>query len=913
MPDSKYKTQIIGIAEGRAISLGKAKNRRLSWEGFGKELKTPVKTNERQSAFLKLPKEEQDKLKAVPGWFLGAAVEEGRRKRSQIKSRSLITLDCDEISPALLESIRSGKNAICRFEFYAHTTRKHRPSNPRLRIYLLPTADFASEKYDAVSRILAELIDPSLDSVDDVSFRSAQMMFKPSVSKDQEYLAWHNDGVTVDVDDILDSFRLDWRDYRNLPYSESRGQRRKTHDKAENPLEKRGVVGAFCRAYSVEEAMEAFIPDVYLPGDTSGSKPRYSYSEGTTSNGVVVEDDGLFIYSHHGSDPCGETLCNAFDMVRIHRFDAQDDKKKEGQSPKDWPSFKAMIELVSDDTKVKAELLAERVDVDEMFDDISDPDDDDAAQELRADGATDVDDEIADLLAPSRDRALPDLSRHRRPPKPIKGWPQRELELDQNGRIKTTIPNLATIITNDPRLWGGLGRNEFTNKVTIRRPLKTKLTVVPSIEVEDTVNGEDLTDVHDVSIKAILESESGRGKAGWGLSVARGDVADAILLVAQRWRFHPVQEYYNRITWDGKKRISRIPQDILGTDDHPYYVDAITLTLVATVARVFNPGHKWDHAPILSGEQGIRKSSFLKALYGDAWSGELTAHMASNKDSVEQMLGKLCLELPELATMRRSESEDVKAFMTFTEDRVRLAYDRRMSNFKRQCVFWGTTNANEYLKDPTGNRRFWPIAVTVSMIDTDWIVKNRDQLWAEAVHIWKTMAREAGDYRKIKLALSGRSLLEAQRLQDLAREEDSTENTATMISAWADQTMPLSHFLSDTPDSLQDLSSFDGEPMVRRTVMSARQVAVEVLGVSLDRLAMNRSLDSTVGHALMTLDTWKRIGSRRVMEPYGHVRPHIRIAATAQEILLGYQVVGHTGAGEPPAIESDDSDEDSIL
>lgn len=903
MPDSKYKSHIIGIAEGRAISLGKARNRKMSWDAFGKELKTPVRTNEKQAVFMKLPKTEQDTLKAVPGWFLGGTVEEGRRKRSQIKSRALITLDCDEITAATLESIKSGRNAICRFEFFAHTTRKHTPEKPRLRIYLLPNQDFPSEKYDAVSRILAEMIDPSLDSVDDVSFRSSQMMFKPSVSKDQEYLAWLNPGEAVDVDSILNGFRLDWRDYKNLPYSDSRGQRRKTQDKAENPLEKRGIVGAFCRAYSVEEAMSAFIPDVYIPGDDSGNKPRYSYSEGTTSNGVVVEDDGLFIYSHHGSDPCGETLCNAFDMVRIHRFAHLDEKSKEGLSPKDWPSFKAMVELVSDDSLVKSELLADRVDVDQMFDDISDVDSDEDAQELALEGSTAVDDEIADLLAPSVDTNLPDSTRHKKPPKPQKGWPQRELELDQNGRIKTTIPNLATIITNDPRLWGAIGRNEFTNKVTIRRPLKSKLTVVPPIDVEDTVNGEDLTDVHDVSIKAILESESGRGKAGWGLSVARGDVADAILLVAQRWKFHPVQEYLLGLSWDNVPRLASLAKNILGTPDHVYYQDAIILTMVATVARVFNPGHKWDHAPILSGAQGIRKSSFLKALYGESWAGELTAQMASNKDSVEQMLGKLCLELPELATMRKSESDDVKAFMTYTEDRVRLAYDRRMSTFKRQCVFWGTTNANEYLKDPTGNRRFWPIDVKVPLIDTPWVISHRNLLWAEAVSIWKTMAREAGGFRRIELTMKGASLLEALRLQDLHREEDSTENTAAMISDWADQVMPLSHFLSESPSALRDLEPFEGEPLVRRTVICARQVAVSVLNVPLDRMTVNRSLDTMIGHALMSLDGWARKGSRINLAPYGVVRPHVRIGASAADVNRGYEIVGSTSA----------ADEDDIL
>lgn len=892
MPQSKFSNQTIGIAEGRAISLGKAKNRKLSWAMFGKELADPQRTKERQKQFFNLPKEEQDKLKAVNGWILGGEIEGDRRKRASIKQRDLVTFDCDEISPELVEEIKMGVNPICEFEFFAHSTRKNTKEEPRIRFYLLCEKPVLPEQYDAVSRILAEKIDPSMDSVDDVSFRLAQMMFKPTVSRDQEYVFWHNPGVRVNPKKVLDTFRLDWRDYTNLPYSDARGQRRKTQDKAEDPTTKRGPVGAFCRAYSVEEAMAEFIPDVYLEGDTSGSKPRYSYSEGTTSNGVVVEDDGLFIYSHHGSDPCGETLVNAFDMVRIHRFDHLDEKKKDGSSPKDWPSYKALVELVSDNALVKAELLADRVDVDEMFDDISD--DDEIAEELAADGDHDIDDEIADILKPATGAGLPDLSIHKKPPKPKKGWPQRELELDQNGMIKSTTPNIATIIGNDPRMWGSIGRNLFTNKIASRRSIKTKLKMVPEIVVEDRQNGEDWTDLHDVTIRAILEAESGQKKAGWGMKVARGDVQDAILLVGQRWRFHPVIEYYEGLTWDGTPRVERLFIDYLGTEDLPYFRDTARLFMIASVARVYNPGHKWDHAPILQGEQGIRKSSFIKFLFGKAWAGELTAHMASNKDAVEQMLGKQCLELPELANMRKSESEDVKAFMTFEEDRVRLSYDRRMSTFKRQCVFMGTTNAEEYLKDPTGNRRFWPIRVMVKLIDTFKLAANRDQLWAEAVHLWRQAALEAGDYRDIQLALKGEALLTALELQNEAREENSTEATAEQIKAWLDLEMPLSQFLSGD-GALADLDDFDGEPIVRRTKTIPRQAAVEGLGIPSERMAQNKLLDANIGNAMLSVEGWKKTGQRVSINPYGRGRTYVREGASFSDIAQGYEVVGHTG------------------
>lgn len=910
MPTSKdaYAGQLIGIAQGRAISLGKAKNRRLSWKAFRDELAAPQRTQERFAAFLKLPKEEQDKLKAVNGWLLGGEIEGDRRKKNQIKHRYLITLDCDEITPDILEDIRIGVNPICRFEFVLHSTRKHQATKPRIRIFLLCESPVEPDQYDAVARILAEMIDPTMDSIDDVSFRLAQMMFRPSASRDQEYLYWHNPGERVNAPEVLESFRLDWRDYRNLPYSEARGQRRKTADKAEDPTQKHGPVGAFCRAYDVEAAMEEFIPEVYLPGDTSGSKPRYSYAQGTTSNGVVVEDGGLFIYSHHGSDPCGERLCNAFDMVRIHKFGHLDEKLAENANPKDWPSFKAMVKWAEEDEKVKGELLADRVDIDAMFDDL-DEDDEPVAQELRSEGTHDIDDEIADLLAPSRNKALPDFDAHAKPPKPARNWPQKKLELNLDGTIKVTTPNIATILTNDPRLWGKIGRNTFSNKITVRGSIKSKVDAIPPIFVKDTANGEDWTDLHDVTIKAMLESQAGDRKPGWGMRVSRADVNDAIILVAQRWQFNPVIEYLQRQTWDGVPRLETTFIRHFGSPDNTYTRQTAKLFFLAAVCRIMNPGHKWDHAPILQGLQGIRKSSWIKVMFG-SWAGELTAHMASNKDAVEQMLGKWCLELPELANMRKSESEDVKAFMTYTEDRVRLSYDRRQSTFLRQCIFMGTTNAEEYLKDPTGNRRFWPIAVMVPMINTDMVESERDQIWAEAFALWRAEAIRMGDYRRINLSLTGDALGIATKLQDAAREEDSHENTAAQIEAWLDRPVPLSQFIQGPDAIMHDLESFEGEPMVLRCHVTPRWAAVEGLGIATDRLTANVMSDKTIGAAMVRVSGWRKGGARLRHPVYGQGREYVREDATAAEIERGYRIVGQAGGGVSP---SDSVDEFDIL
>ena len=905
MPKSKFASQIVGIAEGRATSLGKATNRKMPWSLFGKEMSNPVRTNEKFKAFMQLPKVEQDVLKAAPGWLLGGVVEAGRRRGAQIGTRSLVTLDCDEMTPELFSDIFEGQNAICEYEFFAHTTRKHTAEHPRIRIYILPTGDFPSEKYGPVSRIIAEQVDPSMDSVDDVSFRAAQMMFKPSCAKDQEFHGWHNPGKLVDVDAILDGFRLDWRDYKNLPFSASRGQRRNTADKAENPLSKHGLVGAFCRAYTVEEAMAEFIPDVYIPGDDSGAKPRYSYSEGSTTNGVVVEDDGLFIYSHHGTDPCGETLCNAFDMVRIHLFDKRDEKKPENSNPKNWPSYKALEELVADDKAVKTELLADRIDVDAMFDDISDPDDADEAR----DEHSDADDIIADLLAPSKQDGLPDLSKYERPTKPVKNWHLDELSLDKNGAIIPSVPNIATIIMNDPRMHGSIARNELSGQIAVRRTISSKLKIVPKITVEDRQNGEDWTDLHDYSIRAMLEAESGKDKPGWGIRVTDRDLNAAVVLVAQRNRFHPAIEYFESLQWDGVSRIDTLWTDYMGTPDTPYYRETSRLFLLAVVCRVFNPGHKWDHAPILKGGQGIRKSTFTKVLFGAPWSGELTAQMSSSKDAVEQMLGKLCLELPELATMRRGEVNDVKEFMTLVEDRVRLSYDRRMSTFRRQVVFLGTTNADAYLKDDTGNRRFWPITVNpdLTFIPTDRVAADRDQIWAEAYAVWRELAMERG-YKNIPLVLSKGATVEARQYQEMAQEEDNTDAMAELIREYLRTPTPLSQFLADSGEDIPDFDVIGGEPLVIPVVVTPLQVAIEVFQDDRSKVTSNRMRLAQVGAAMRKLEEWNRSGARRRIPGIGQGHVYELKGRTGSEAELRYRVVGSTGIGYNPDIETDDDD-----
>jgi len=259
--------------------------------------------------------------------------------------------------------------------------------------------------------------------------------------------------------------------------------------------------------------------------------------------------------------------------------------------------------------------------------------------------------------------------------------------------------------------------------------------------------------------------------------------------------------------------------------------------------------------------------------------------MAADKDAVEQMLGKWVLELPELANMRRSESEDVKAFLTRLIDEVRLAYDRRMSQFPRQCVFMGTTNAEEYLKDPTGARRFWPLYVRVPMIDTEKLEAERDQLWAEAFQIWAEMCAKF-DYRNLPLMLDGEALREAEQLQSMAQEESSAVATGAAIEAWLNKPQRLSKFTE------KDIGGMTGDdPLVIPVVTTPRQAFCEATGISNAEMAKNRTLDNAAGEAMKHVHGWHKAGSRLKVPGYGNGNRYVRNGSTPFERAQRYRFV----------------------
>jgi len=229
-----------------------------------------------------------------------------------------------------------------------YSTHSHTPSAPRLRLVIPLKRPVSPDEYQAVSRRIAG--DLGIDFFDDTTYEAHRLMYWPSTSKDGEFIFKYLDEEWADPDEILARYP-DWKDPSYWPESsQTKAERKKLADKQGDPREKPGIVGAFCRTYTIAQVIEKFLSDVYAPGDDPS---RYTYIPGSTAGGLVLYDRDNFAYSYHATDPICGKLCNAFDLVRLHKFGDLDDDAKEGTPVNKLPSYLAMQELAEKDEMVR--------------------------------------------------------------------------------------------------------------------------------------------------------------------------------------------------------------------------------------------------------------------------------------------------------------------------------------------------------------------------------------------------------------------------------------------------------------------------------------------------------------------------------------------------------------------------------
>ena len=782
------------IAVGRSRKATQWQNKEMLWSDLIARLSTTTRTRETATEYAQLSKGDRDSIKDVGG-FVGGYLKNGKRNNASVVNRCLVCLDADNADPELLDDLDlTFPNAYALYSTHSHTQEKM-----RLRIIIPLARAVTPDEYAAISRRLADNL--TLTRFDPTTFEAARLMYWPSTPEDGEYLFQHSDAPFVDPDAVLATY-VDWRDASLWPTTQPVEERlRHTAGKQEDPVLKRGVIGAFCRAHSITDVLDTILKDIYHPGMEGN---RYTFVGGSTTGGLVIYDD-KYAYSHHATDPAGGKLCNAFDLVRWHLFTPGGTAPDGSTVGDDADSMKRMQEYASEDEATRRQLAEERHA--QAVEEFSDLDAEDAAAEKASDA----------------------------------NW-QDGLDIDRHGKVKDTLGNLALILRNDPRL-KDIAYNIHRSGIDIRRDAEGR-TTLPWAQLKPGWNESDLG-----SIQIYLERVYGL----YTPSKLKG----ILLAIAAERSYHPIRDYLEALPeWDGVPRVETLFIDYLGSPDTLYVRAIARKMMVAAVARIYEPGVKFDSVVVLNGPQGMGKSSFFAKLGGKWFSDSLTISDMKDKAAPEKLQGYWILELGELAGLKKMDVETVKAFITRQDDKFRHSYGYSVEDHPRQCIIVGSTNNGDgFLRDVTGNRRFWPVTCTTNSPHRPWEVESIvPQLWAEAQVLYRT-----GE----QLYLSLEEEKQAGMEQTAALESDVREG---MIAEYLDKLLPEDW---DRMDLAERRGFLRGDPFtggnrvgtVQRTTVCAVEIWTECFGK--DPSAIRRSDTYDIFGMLLKIGGWEKYSGNK--------------------------------------------------
>lgn len=655
------KEIIISTAPNRYAK--KWKNERMRWEDFA------AKCSRHQVSNIK-----------DHGAYAGET-SDGLRNGRSITSRYLITLDADRAYSDLWEAFtRNFPNidAVC-YSTFSHTEEK-----PRYRLVIRLNApilrsghpDDFSRAYEAAARYIAARL--GIEQFDDCSYRVTQMMFWPVCPPGSSPKAYRSDGEGLDVNAILNTYG-DWRDKNQWPVAPGCEVNRPAEGKKpQDPRGKPGFIGAFCRCYTVREAIEKFLADVYEPrGD------RYAFIGSHSAPAVRIYDNDTFAYSDHDTDPASGRSLNAFDIVRLHRFGELDAEADADTPVNRLPSYIAMLDFCRNDP--------------------------DTIQQFTQDRDAEALSHFSPVELDEIESAPPE-------------WAQ-QLTRDRKGRVTPNPGNIELLCTCDIVL-KKLCYNEFAGKTE----------AVEDSNILHLRAGEGLIDTTETCARNYLYRR-------YGLTVPR-------LAFSEQWEaaarhpertFNPVKDFIKAERWDGIKRIDNLLSYYLGADDSAATREAFRKWCIAAVARIFNPGIKFDYVLTLEGPQGTGKSTFLKTLAGK-WFNDSIVLDSRDKEKSEQILGSWICEFSDLNGLSRADFSGLKGWLSKTEDKFRPAYGRHTVQVPRSCIFAATTNNPEPLRDAEQGNRRW------LMIHIDGAPEERSgelaevvpQIWAEAYRYYST-------------------------------------------------------------------------------------------------------------------------------------------------------------------------------
>lgn len=769
----------------------------MLWSELVERLSIPTKTTESNAEYRRMIKSKRDDIKDVGG-FVGGTLRGGRRKADCITQRRLLTLDIDNVPVG--EDVWPAFELVLDCAAVLYSTHSHTEQNQRLRLVIPLSRAVSPDEYAAVARRIAG--DIGIDMCDDTTFEPHRLMYWPSTSYDAPYRYEMIDAPWLDVDEQLHRY-TDWRDPSEWPVSSRRKEAlSRAAKKQGDPYEKHGIVGAFCRVYSVEDAIEQFLPATYIPCDNG----RYTFAGGSTSGGLIVYESGKFVYSHHGTDPISGKLCNAFDLVRLHLFGDRDDDVPPGTPVNRLPSYKAMCELAIEDQAVVEDLnLHNLAEITNALDENGDTDSAEWVKTLK--------------VSPTK------------------------------GTIESTIENTLIIIKNDPCIKNSYYYDAFKDCPIVCGDLPW--------QDFDKRQSARWVDSDDAGLRLHLEK--------FYKIENHVKIHDAVELAMLERIRHPVKEYLLSLKWDGQKRADTLFIDYLGAEDNRYTREVTRKALLGAVARILSPGCKHDHVLVLVGPQGCRKSTTLAKL-GKSWFSD-SLYTVSGKDAYELLQGYWIIEMGEMAATKKADLEQIKQFVSKQSDSYRSAYARRTQEHPRQCAFFGTTNDDEFLRDSTGNRRFWPVIVTdagkkYGDLITDEII---DQVWAEIV-----VRYSAGE----QWYLSAEVEELARAVQEKHTERDGKQG---LIENFLDILLPEDWEERDLEERLMFYSGGFGDDeqgTVRRTRVCALEIWQELFHG--DPKAFSPLQSREINNMLRRIPSWQSCNSRYCGKLYGRQRCFIR-------------------------------------
>ena len=786
----------LDIATAHSRLSKKWKNKKWQWKDLVKRCSETKRTDETVGEYLKMTKQEQADIKDVGG-FVGGYLSGGTRKTPNVMWRSIATLDID------YGTVNVWDDFTMQFDFAAmlYSTHKHTPEKPRLRLVFPLSRNVKPNEYEPLCRKIAYAL--GIDLFDITTYQLPRLFYWPSTSRDGEFVFEVQDGPACDVDAILSTY-VNPQDVSEWPMG-SRETEAVAHElrKAGDPLEKPGLIGAFCRAYTIEDAIDTFLTDVYVKTANDG---RYTYKMGSVAGGLVCYE-GKFAYSHHETDPASMQLCNAFDLCRIHLFGVHDEGSRVTDITR-LPSYLKMQDFAAKDKTVRVLLTKER----------------------RANAESDFADVDLDGDGETPEEANTD-------------W-MADLEYDRKGAIKSTAKNIICILENDPGLSGHLWHDLFSGFDLVKGglPWDRKATQWGNRD--------------DANLRIYLDETYG--------VTGKDKIKDAKDAVLTRHRLHPIREYLNGLVWDGTPRLDTLIIDYLGVEDTALNRAMTRKHFVAAVARVMNPGCKYDYCLIVTGAEGIGKSTLFSVMGGEWFNDSLVT--MEGKSGMEQARGGWVIELPELGSIKRSDVEQVKAYISRQDDTYRPAYGTVTEKHPRQCVFCGTTNETYFLKGDTGNRRFWVMAADADRrkhtdVKAD-LTAERNQMWAEAVERWK----------------EGETLYLPNDLETEARQKQAEYNDEAddpikdMLIAYLDMKLPgewPTWDLKRRRAYITDPDPLDQTGTEERTRVCAAEFICERLGRDMGDKEY-KYLARKVGRMMDDLPSWERMGvSRHAQAIYG--------------------------------------------